>query len=127
MKLMIVDDSDLIHEFIKRMFRAPKYDVIHAHDGWEGLKLIPDHEDIELILLDVNMPLLHGLGFLEALRAMPEYDQIIVIMVSTEAKTEDVQAALTAGAQGYVTKPFKKQDLLQAIEAALQSAAEKSP
>jgi two-component system chemotaxis response regulator CheY len=113
-KVLVVDDSKLIHKMFEMMLRP--YQLVHAMDGQEGLTALASDPDIDLILLDINMPVMNGLEFLEEVRRNAAFKQIPVIVVSTEGKEEDTERAMAAGADSYVTKPFQSQDVLAVIE-----------
>ena len=113
-KILVIDDSKLIHKMFNVMLR--QYDVIHAHDGQEGLHCLGETTDIDLILLDVNMPNMNGLEFLGKVKADAALQEIPVVIVSTEGKEEDTERAMTAGASSYIKKPFDHKQLLDVIK-----------
>lgn len=113
-KVLVVDDSKLIHKMFEMMLRP--YQLVHAMDGQEGLQALASDPDIDLILLDINMPVMNGLEFLQEVRRNAAFKQIPVIVVSTEGKEEDTERAMAVGADSYVTKPFQSQDVLAVIE-----------
>jgi CheY-like chemotaxis protein len=89
--------------------------LIAAHDGREGLARLAENPDVDVIILDINMPHMTGLEFLSQVKAKPELVGIPVIIVSTEGKEEDVARGLKAGAVAYLKKPFQREDLLKII------------
>jgi two-component system chemotaxis response regulator CheY len=113
-KVLVVDDSKLLHRMFELMLR--QYPLVHAYDGREGLDVLAQNADVDLILLDVNMPRMNGLEFLAAVKADAERKRIPVIIVTTEGADKDAEKALAAGAVAYVKKPFRNEDLLGAIE-----------
>jgi len=111
-KVLVVDDSKLMHRMFEVMLR--QYELVDAYDGREALEALRAHSDVDLVVLDINMPVMNGLEFLEALgeetgEAPP------VVIVSTEGKEEDTQRGLEAGAVAYIKKPFQSDQLLQII------------
>src|SRR4051812_18835246 len=119
-KMLVVDDSLLLHkmyELVLRRYVTQGTTVIHAYDGAEALALLGRHADIDLILLDVNMPTMDGLEFLRQRRPDPVLARIPVIVISTEGKDQDTQLAMSEGAVDYITKPFDPARLHSKIEA----------
>jgi two-component system chemotaxis response regulator CheY len=112
--LLIVDDSTAIRKILLRVLGQtglPLGKVLEAGDGKEALKLLEVHE-VSLILSDINMPNMDGLGLLRALRASPKWHDVPVIMITTEGGHAKVQEAVELGATSYVRKPFSA-DLLR--------------
>jgi len=108
-KILVVDDSQLLHrmyDLVLLRYRQQGISILHAKDGAEGLNLIHQQGDVDLVLLDINMPVMSGLQVLDGLRRSGHLAQLKVIMVSTEGHEVDVQRALDTGAHAYVTKPF---------------------
>ncbi|HEX7505656.1 MAG TPA: response regulator [Polyangia bacterium] len=112
-KVLVVEDSRLIHKMYEVMLRPCM--LIAAHDGREGLARLGENPDVDVIILDINMPHMTGLEFLGQVKTNPEFAAIPVIIVSTEGKEEDVARGLQAGAIAYLKKPFQREDLLKII------------
>ena len=102
---LVVDDSRVVRKAARRFLESFGFQVREAGDGQEALlacrEMLPD-----LVLLDWNMPVLDGLGFLKAARAEHGPDQPVVVLCTTENGFERIVQALEAGAQEYVMKPF---------------------
>ena len=102
---LVVDDSLVVRRAARRMLEAQGFSVSEAEDGQKALlacrAALPD-----LVLLDWNMPVLDGPGFLRAARAEFGPDRPVVVLCTTEAALERIVEALEAGAQEYVMKPF---------------------
>lgn len=113
-KILVVDDSRLIHKMYETLLR--QYAIIHAHDGLEALLYLDNHSDIDLILLDLNMPRMSGLEFLIEIKSKPLFKSIPVVIVVTDANNEDTIRALEAGVAAYIKKPFENQALLEVIQ-----------
>ena len=120
-KVLVVDDSRLIHKMFEVMLRD--FDLVHAGDGLEALQKLGEHADIELILLDINMPNMNGLEFLEKIKQDSALADIPVIIVSTEGKEEDTIRGLQAGAAAYIKKPFRSEEILVIIDRLRQGSA----
>jgi two-component system chemotaxis response regulator CheY len=118
-KILIVEDSDLLHrmyELIFRRYRMEGCELLHAYNGREGLDLLAKHPDVDIVLLDINMPIMSGLELLTRIKREEAFRDLTVIIISTEGKEEDTLRGLEAGARGYLTKPFQPADLHRLIE-----------
>ena len=113
-KILVVDDSKLIHKMFEVLLR--QFSLVHAHDGLEALQCLSNHADIDLILLDINMPRMSGLEFLNQVKANDLFATIPVVIISTEGKEEDTVRGIEAGAAAYIKKPFGNQELLEVIQ-----------
>ena len=90
--------------------------IVDAMNGQEALDLLSIHKDVELILLDINMPVMNGVQFLEKAAPLGIVARIPVIVISTEGKEEDTIRGLKLGARGYLKKPFHPAGLHELIE-----------
>ncbi|HXH40438.1 MAG TPA: response regulator [Thermoanaerobaculia bacterium] len=118
-KILIVEDSELLHRMYEVVFRQHRFKqgvLLHAMNGKEALDRLAQHSDVDLIVLDINMPVMSGLQFLQFCQSERVFREIPVIVVSTESKKDDTLRALQAGARGYVTKPFRPHDLHALID-----------
>ncbi|WP_457559945.1 response regulator [Caminibacter sp.] len=120
MKILIVDDSKSMRNIIKNVLKRLGYKAeqfLEAGDGEEALKILKENaDDIEIIFLDWNMPKMNGFEFLKRVRANKDYDHIKIIMVTTETKRESVLAAIKAGVNNYIAKPFTPKVLEEKLE-----------
>jgi len=116
MKLLIVDDSAVIRKVIKAAADVLEMETEEAEDGMEALeKLSKSYEEIDLVLLDWNMPELSGYDVLVEIRGNEKYKNIPVMMVTTEGQKSSIVAAVRAGAANYLTKPFTVEELASKI------------
>ena len=115
-KILVVDDDPQIRRVMKATLVGHNYEVIEARTGEEALETLP-REMPNLVLLDMNMP---GMGGLETCRAIRDGSEIPVMILSVRNTEKDKVAALDAGADDYVTKPFSIEELLARIRAALR-------
>lgn len=119
-KVLIVEDSALQAKMYHAVFgNYPGCQTILAGNGLEGMDKLSLESDIDLIILDINMPKMNGLAFLEAMRR-DGYGQIPVIVISTEGKDADIRRALEAGAKAYVKKPWKPEQIRDLIGKLIQ-------
>jgi two-component system chemotaxis response regulator CheY len=112
-KVLVVDDSKLMHKMYEVMLR--QYSLVYASDGRQALDRLQEHADIDLVLLDINMPNMNGLEFLAQLRADGSRANLPVIVISTEGREEDTNRGLEAGATAYIKKPFQTEEILAVI------------
>lgn len=107
-RALVVEDSRTTRLLIRGLLAGLGFEVVEAADGVEGLARLrdPAHDGIVLALVDWHMPVLDGLGFVEAVRAEPAWAGIRLIMVTTEIDKVHVIRALEAGADEYLMKPF---------------------
>jgi two-component system, chemotaxis family, chemotaxis protein CheY len=115
-KVIVVDDSALIHQMYKMVLMRYKCEIIDAMNGQDGLDKLAKNPDSSLILLDINMPLMNGLEFIKKVKEQGKYENVPIVIVSTEGKEEDTMRGLALGAKGYVKKPFQPSDLHALIE-----------
>ena len=116
---LVVDDSRAVRMILGRTLRDIGYDVCEAGNGREALDLIEANRDsLRLVLADWNMPEINGLELLKMVRQDPELDSLAVVMVTTETESDQMMAALEAGATEYIMKPFTKDILLGKLELA---------
>jgi two-component system chemotaxis response regulator CheY len=114
-KVLIVEDSNLQAKMYQTVFGAyPECQMIFAGNGLEALDQLALEKGIELIILDINMPKMNGLLFLEVMQK-DGYGRIPVIVISTEGKDDDIRRALSAGARAYVKKPWKPPQVRELI------------
>jgi len=113
-KVLVVDDSKLLHRIYDLLLRGCV--VVHAADGVEGIERLAQNPDVDLVLLDLNMPRMNGLDFLAQVRSDPGKLGLAVIIITTEGKAADTERGLKAGATAYLNKPFRNEELLAVIE-----------
>jgi len=112
MKLLVVDDSAIIRKIIKAAADVLQMETEEAQDGIEALeKLSECYEEINLVLLDWNMPEMNGYDVLVEIKNTDKYKHIPVMMVTTEGQKSNIVAAVRAGAANYLTKPFTVEEL----------------
>jgi len=114
---LVVDDSKAVRMILARTLRELGYEVREAANGREALEVIEAGKNaVKLALVDWNMPEMNGLELLQQIRLDPELSSLMVIMVTTETELDQMTAALEAGANEYVMKPFTKDILLEKLD-----------
>ena len=109
---LVVDDSKVIRMVARKILQDLEFEVLEAADGSEALDACKK-ELPEGVLLDWNMPVMDGLEFLQALRALPGGNAPIVVFCTTENDMDHIQKAIEAGANEYIMKPFDS-EIIQA-------------
>ena len=123
-RTLIVDDSSVMRKIIERALRQAGLDPLVVHEagsGTEGLEVLKA-QHVDLILSDINMPLMDGLEFLRQIRAQKLAPGIPVVMITTESSEEHVRQAIQAGAQGYIRKPFTSEQVKERVMPLLNAA-----
>ena len=118
---LVVDDSPTLRKMVifalKKMYNIKeKYE---ASDGLEALDILSSH-DIDFIICDINMPNMNGLELLYRLKNSEDFKNIPIVMLTTEGREEDIKRAKDIGADGYVVKPFKPENLKKELDIALK-------
>ncbi len=104
MRILIVDDDSTTRKILGMYVRQKGFDVVTAENGLEALEKLAT-EQINLIMTDLNMPNMDGIELIKNLKASPDYADIPVMMISTEADEEEKKMAQDAGATAYLVKP----------------------
>jgi len=118
-KILIVDDSLTMRQLVKMTLTRSGYDVVEAEDGQKGLQKA-SHEAFDLVLSDINMPIMTGLDMLRGLRKLAAYKFTPVVLITTESGLEKKQEGKAAGATGWIVKPFEQEQLLAVVTKVLR-------
>ena len=113
MRLMIVDDSEPMRRYIRRIADLSDLEIegyVEAENGKEALDLL-ERETVDIVLTDVNMPVMSGQEFMVQLSQHPELSKVPVVVVSTDRTTERIRSMACMGALGYIEKPFSPERL----------------
>lgn len=117
MKLLVVDDSSTMRRIIKNTLgRLGHKEVLEAEHGVEAWQLLSQNPDISVLITDWNMPEMNGLELVKKVRAEKKYEDMPIIMVTTEGGKAEVITALKAGVNNYIVKPFTPQVLKEKLE-----------
>ena len=109
---LVVDDSKVIRKVARRILEELSFDIVEAEDGQQALNRCEEKMP-DVVLLDWNMPVMDGLSFLRRLRGTAGGDQPVVVFCTTENDIAHIRAALEAGANEYIMKPFDR-DIIEA-------------
>ena len=113
--ILTVDDAMSIRQMIAFTLKGAGYSVVEAVDGEDGLAKARSH-DVRLVLTDQNMPNMDGIGLIKALRAMPQYRSVPILMLTTESGDAMKAQGRAAGATGWLVKPFDPSKLLEIVK-----------
>jgi two-component system chemotaxis response regulator CheY len=112
--ILTVDDSPSIRQMIKVVLEPGGHTVVEAGDGAQGLEKAKVAKP-DLVITDLNMPVMNGLELIKALRGQPSLLGLPIVFLTTESNDAIKQQAKSAGATGWITKPFKPDQLLAVV------------
>ena len=115
-RILVVDDEPINQQVMENHLSLQDYDVLQAENGMKALELLTSGEKVDLILLDVMMPMMSGFEVCREIRKSHLATQLPVVMVTARTQMEDLQLGLQVGANDYITKPFSKGELLARIK-----------
>lgn len=111
---LVVDDSATMREMVSYTLKQAGFEPMTGGNGQEGLDRLSG-QPVDLIITDLNMPVMDGLAFISAVRARDEYKFTPILMLTTEAQADMKAKGKAAGATGWLVKPFNPEMLLQVI------------
>jgi two-component system chemotaxis response regulator CheY len=117
--VLVVDDSATIRRLVCATLRSAGFETVegvHAYDALHRLRTMPAPS---LVITDINMPMMHGIAFIQQLRKMPPLLYTPVLLLTTEDRREEKEKARAAGATGWLTKPFAPEQLLAVVHKVL--------
>jgi two-component system chemotaxis response regulator CheY len=113
--IMVVDDSASLRQVVGIALRGAGYDVLEGSDGRDALAKLTGRK-VHLIISDVNMPNLDGIGFVKAVKELPAYKFTPIVMLTTESQEDKKTQGRLAGAKAWVVKPFQPPQLLDVVQ-----------
>ncbi|WP_028325298.1 response regulator [Desulfatirhabdium butyrativorans] len=116
--IMTVDDSASVRQMVVFTLRDAGYEVVEAVDGQDALTKAAN-QPLNMVITDLNMPNLDGIGLIKGLRANPAFKFIPIIMLTTESQADKKQEGKAAGATGWIVKPFKPEQLVAVVKKVL--------
>ncbi|MEN8687700.1 MAG: response regulator [Desulfuromonadales bacterium] len=115
-KVLVVEDSPTMRQLIVfALKRIRGFQISEANDGVDGLKKL-SADKFDLIVTDINMPIMDGLKLVSMVRNDPNYKETPIIIITTEGATEDRERALALGANEYITKPIQTMQILETVK-----------
>jgi two-component system, chemotaxis family, chemotaxis protein CheY len=118
--ILCVDDSASIRQMVKLTLSGAGYQVLQAVDGADGLAKARE-STVNLVVTDLNMPIMNGLGLIRELRKLAAYKGVPIIFLTTESDPGMKQEAKAAGATGWITKPFQQEQLVSVVRKVIGS------
>lgn len=106
MKVLVVDDSLVIRNMLKKILERLGHTVVQAENGAVGFERLNDNPDVKLALVDWNMPVINGIELIGRIRGAKQFGDLKIMMVTTETEPRQIVRALEAGSNEYVMKPF---------------------
>jgi two-component system chemotaxis response regulator CheY len=115
-RVLIVEDSSAMRAFVRATLESQGVvkQIVEAASGFEALRLLP-RERFDLVLVDINMPDIHGLEVIKLIRASPRQRSVPVIVISSEASPRDRERGLALGADLWLAKPFTPEQLVDTV------------
>ena len=115
-KILIVDDSAAIRQSISFILKQEGYETVEATDGMEALGMLGSVGDLDLIITDVKMPNLDGIGLIRKAREIAKYKFTPILVLTTESQGSKMNEGKEAGATGWIVKPFNSDKLLGIVK-----------
>lgn len=113
-KILVIDDSASLRQVVSIALSGAGYEVIEAADGQQALERL-DRNRVHLAICDVNMPVMDGITFVKEVKKRPNYRFLPIIMLTTESRESRKQEGQMAGAKAWVVKPFRPEQILNAV------------
>ncbi|HUT55393.1 MAG TPA: response regulator [bacterium] len=119
LKILVVEDSPTMRQLVGfALKRLSNVDIVEAFDGVDGLKKVNSNR-FDLIITDINMPVMDGLKLISIVRKDVNYRNIPIMIITTEGGAEDRERALALGADAYITKPIQAGQVLDTVKSLL--------
>lgn len=116
--IMTADDSASVRQMVSFTLKQSGYEVVEAVDGKDALQKLGSTR-VDMIITDLNMPNLDGIGLIKGARALPACKFIPIIMLTTESQESKKSEGKSAGATGWIVKPFKPEQLIAVVKKVL--------
>lgn len=116
--IMTADDSASVRQMVNFTLKGAGYEVVEAIDGKDALMKLGTQK-VDMLITDLNMPNLDGIGLIKGARTLPASKFIPIIMLTTESQDSKKQEGKAAGATGWIVKPFKPEQLLAVVKKVL--------
>jgi two-component system chemotaxis response regulator CheY len=114
-KVITVDDSKTMREMVTFTLKGAGYDVLEAEDGAQALSVLKGQK-ADAVITDLNMPNMNGFELIRALRADPNYKFTPILMLTTEGDQSKKEEGKSAGATGWIVKPFNPDKLIEVVK-----------
>lgn len=115
--ILAVDDSASVRQLVSFTLQAAGYEVVEANNGKDALGKLA--EAPAMVITDLNMPIMDGIGLIKELRAHPKAKYVPIVVLTTESDTGKKQEARAAGATAWIVKPFRAEQLVSVVQKVL--------
>ena len=122
-RILVIDDTPTLRKLLRFYLKKKGYEVHEAHNGKVGLEAI-DKKTFDLVILDLNMPVMDGFKVLKALKNKEDFS-VPILILSADKEEESKAAGIVFGASYYLTKPFKPEEVIARIEDILRERRDK--
>ena len=116
MKALVIDDSRAIRRILFKTLKELDIEVVEAGHGQEALDKLAAGEEVDLIMVDWNMSEMNGYDFIVAVRGQEKFNEVPIMMVTTESEMSQMTRAIEAGATEYLMKPFTKEMIAEKLD-----------
>lgn len=116
MKILIVDDSEMVRNYYYYILKNAGFKVVSAIDGADGLEKVFSNPDIACIISDINMPTMDGYSMIHRIRSEKDFESVPIVIISTEEEAQDKEKGYNAGADVYIVKPIDPSILIENIK-----------
>ena len=113
-RILTIDDSKTMRDMLMLTLSNSGFEVLQAVDGLDGLDVL-GREAVDVVITDINMPKLDGYGVIQHMRERPEYDDLPILVLTTESDQEKKERARKLGATGFIIKPFNPTGLVDVL------------
>ena len=115
-RVLIVEDSPTMRQLMLfALKKLPQLEIIEATDGVDALRKLPEHA-FDLVLTDINMPVMDGLKLVSMMKNNPKYKEIPIVIITTEGREKDMKEGIALGAADYIPKPIQTPHLLKVVK-----------
>ena len=118
-RILLMDDDELLREALRIVLQGAGYEVMEAKDGQDALAKLTVPLSLSMVVTDLNMPAMDGIGLIQRLRAHPNYKYVPIVVLTTESAAAKKQAARSAGATAWIVKPFRPEQLVAVVQKVL--------
>jgi len=120
-RILIVEDSVTMRQLLCfAIKRVGEVEIIEAGNGLEGLKVLKTEQDIDIVLVDINMPVMDGFKLIGHIRHDLKMESLPIIIITTESKPETLEKARSLGVNHYITKPIRQSDVVEKVRGLLK-------
>ena len=120
-QVLVVDDSDIMRSIIRKILTVSGIDIGTIYEAGNGAEALAVMEKnwVDVVLTDINMPTMNGVEMIQKMKTMDGFADVPVIVVSTEGRDNRIEEIMHAGAVGYITKPFRPEEVAAIVYQAL--------